>query len=70
MTVGLLNGKKNEPVVRDPRPKGAQKGVAKRVHQKSPHAAGGHAKARTPWLFSGSGRDGYDRRGPRWRERG
>jgi hypothetical protein len=59
MIMGLFSGKNNEPNIRDPRPKGAQKGVAKRVHQKSPHSAGGHAKARTPWLFSGSGRDSY-----------
>ena len=67
--MGLFNGKNNEPNTRDPRPKGAQKGVTKRVHQKSPHFAGGDAKARTPWLFSGSGRDSFMSKGQksRWR---
>ena len=53
---------------RDPRPAGAQKGVTKRVHQHMPHSAGGPARARTPWLYSGSGRDSFMRRDepPRW----
>jgi hypothetical protein len=66
MIMGLFNGKKNEPDSRDPRPKGAQKGVTARAQQKSGFNFGGNA--RTPWLKSGSGVDKYDGK-RRWRDK-
>lgn len=66
--MGLFNGKKNQPNVRDPRPKGAQKGVAKRVHQNGVFNVG--SKARTPWLFSGKGTDKFTGgKTPRWKNK-
>ena len=56
--MGLFNGKNNEPKIRDPRPKGAQKGVAARTQNQSIFNFGGNARA--PWLKSGSGRDKFD----------
>jgi hypothetical protein len=50
--MGLFNSKKHEPLpTRDPRPKGAQKGVVCR-DTGSPMLEGD--KARTPWLFAKS----------------
>jgi hypothetical protein len=34
--MSLLNGKRNVPVIRDPRPDGGQRGVTKRVHERGP----------------------------------
>ena len=67
--MGLFSGKKTEPVVRNPRPKGAQKGVTKRVHERGPLVSP-RSTTRTPWLSSGKASDGYaGGRAPRWREK-
>lgn len=50
--MGLLDGKNHEKAAaREPRPKGAQKGVTKRDAQRGPLNFGG--KARSSWLSDG-----------------
>ena len=62
--MGIFNGQKNQPNIREPRPKGAQKGVAKRVHDRGVPLRGA---TRSPWVRSGKGSDGFEGgRNPRW----
>lgn len=62
--MGLFDGKKNEPKTRDPRPKGAQKGVTARAHGQG----GSGSKARTPWVYSGKGSNAFNKK-PRWKNK-
>lgn len=56
--MGLFSSGKHEPPpARDPRPKGSQKGVHQRSHQRGPFVSPS-AKTRTPWLSSGKSSKG------------